>query len=262
VRAEAHLCDWRPLLLVAAASVPLLCGAGTDPVPAGAPRTEFTPPAAGSYPLQHIQRVGEFMLLDERGGSVRLTALLRGRITLLTFFYTHCADPLGCPLAFGLMHGLRERAKVDPRLAGAQFVSISLDPERDTPALLTKYAAEFAGDRGPKWRFLTGRSIAQLRPLLADFGQDVSTETSEDGAHPRLIHHMLKMFLIDERGSVREIYSLAFMQPAVVLEDLRTLAMASAPRASATPLRTRAAVPDRAPLPRAPRDRPRYSGPP
>lgn len=248
--------------MAAAASVPLLCGAGVDPVPAGAPRTEFTPPPAGSYTLQRIQSVGDFALVDERGGVVQLPALLRGRITLLTFFYTNCADPLGCPLAFGLMHGLRERAAADPRLAGAQFISISLDPERDTPALLSQYAAQFAGDHGPAWRFLTGRNLAQLRPLLADFGQDVSTEVSADGARTRLIHHMLKMFLIDGRGSVREIYSLAFMQPAVVLEDLRTLALASLPRTSATPVTRRAAIPGRAPPPRAPRGRPRYSGQP
>lgn len=259
--------------MVAAALLPLPVAAGVDPLPAGAPRTEFTPPAAGSYTLQHIQRVGDFALLDERGRSVRLGALLRDRITLLTFFYTHCADPLGCPLAFGVMHGLRERARADPRLAGVQFVSISLDPERDTPAVLAKYAMEFAGDRGPPWRFLGGRSIAQLQPMLEDFGQDVSIESTGGVAHRRLIHHMLKMFLVDEQGSVREIYSLAFMQPPVVLEDLRTLALASAPAAAApavaapavagaAPVMRRAAAPDRAPLPRAPRDHRRYSGPP
>jgi hypothetical protein len=62
-----------------------------------------------------------------------------------------------------------------------------------------------------------------LLPVLEDFGQDVSVEKAADGSARRTVHHMLKMFLIDQSGMVREIYTLAFLQPTVILNDIQTL---------------------------------------
>jgi protein SCO1/2 len=215
----------RSLLMAAAAVLPLVALASTDPTVSGAPRSDFLPPAPGSYVLQHIQRVGDFPLVDAQGREVRLRSLLHGRITLLTFFYASCADPLGCPFAFALMHGIRERARAEPSLRGVQFASISLDPERDTPQVLAHYAESLATNPGNPWHFLTTHDVAGLLPVTADFGQDVAVAAATPGAPARLVHHMLKMFLIDGSGMVREVYSLAFMQPAVIINDLRTLAM-------------------------------------
>jgi len=51
----------------------------------------------------------------------------------------------------------------------------------------------------------------------------VSVELNRSGRPTRALHHMLKVFLIDGRGKVREIYSLAYLQPQVLLNDMRTL---------------------------------------
>ena len=72
---------------------------------------------------------------------------------------------------------------------------------------------------------MTAHSVPALLPLLADFGQDVSVDTDARGRPTRVLHHMLKMFLIDAGGEVREIYSLSFMQPEVIVNDVRTLLM-------------------------------------
>lgn len=61
-------------------------------------------------------------------------------------------------------------------------------------------------------------TAALLLPVLDDFGQDVSVEVDKSGRAPRAPHHMLQVFLIDQRGSVREICSLAYMQPQVMLK--------------------------------------------
>jgi hypothetical protein len=61
--------------------------------------------------------------------------------------------------------------------------------------------------------------------VLDDFGQDVSVDLDQDGRATRTLHHMLKMFLIDARGEVREIYALAFLQPQVMFNDMKTLAL-------------------------------------
>jgi protein SCO1 len=201
-------------------------GAAVDPGVATAPRMEFVPPPPGTYKLQKIQRVSDAVLLDSSGHPIRLSALTQGKITLLTFFYTYCADPLGCPFAHTTLAELRDRVRADRSLAGrVRFVSVSLDPTHDTPPAIASYGKEFAIDPNFDWRFVTARRVPELLPVLDDFGQDVSVEMDENGRATRTLHHMLKMFLIDARGEVREIYSLAFLQPMVMFNDIKTLAL-------------------------------------
>jgi protein SCO1 len=220
------------VLCVLSLGVAGAAGAAVDPGKATAPRMEFVPPPPGSYKLQKIQRVADAVLLDSAGRSIKLSALTHGKITLLTFFYTYCADPLGCPFAHTTLAQLRDRVSGDRALAGrVRFVSVSLDPTHDTPAAIASYGQEFTSDPKFDWRFLTARRVPELLPVLDDFGQDVSVEMDENGRATRTLHHMLKMFLIDARGEVREIYTLAFLQPQVMFNDIKTLAIeAGVPR--------------------------------
>ena len=213
-------------------TVPLLAGmayvgvAAVDPGKAVAPHMEFVPPPPGSYKLQNIQRVSDAVLLDSTGHTVRLAALTQGKITLLTFFYTYCVDPLGCPFAHTTLANLRDRVRADRALAGrVRFVSVSFDPTHDKPETIASYGREFNIDPQFEWRFLTAGRVAELLPVLDDFGQDVSVDIDESGHATRTLHHMLKMFLIDAHGEVREIYSLAFLQPQVMFNDIKTLAL-------------------------------------
>jgi protein SCO1/2 len=213
----------RVLFLTGIAAV---AGAAVDPGKATAPRMEFVPPPPGSYKLQKIQRVADADLLDTSGHSISLSAVTQRKITLLTFFYTYCADPLGCPFAHTTLAQLRDRVRDDRMLAGrVRFVSVSLDPSHDTPAAIASYGKEFTIDPKFDWRFLTARRVPELLPVLEDFGQAVSVEMDENGHATRTLHHMLKMFLIDAHGDVREIYTLAFLQPQVMFNDIKTLAL-------------------------------------
>jgi protein SCO1 len=215
------------ILGVPAAALP-----GVDPGVAVAPRMEFTPPRPGTYRLQKIQPAADATLLDPSGRMVRLSAETTGKITLLTFFYTYCADPIGCPLAYRTL--LDVRAGVG-RVAGLEqrvrFLSVSLDPTTDTPAAIGNYRDMVSEDSALQWDVLTARSVRDLLPVLEDFGQDVSVEQAADGSARRTVHHMLKMFLIDQTGMVREIYTLAFLQPAVILNDIQTLYLEEKPHA-------------------------------
>lgn len=215
---------WVGALLVAAC-VPG-ARAAVDPGPGAAPRMEFVAPAAGSYVLQHIQSTADALLLDTSGQPTHLARFTHGKVTLLTFFYTYCVDPLGCPFARVTLGELRARIRSEAGLAAkVRFVNVSLDPQHDTPEVIAQYAAELGVDRSLEWRVLTAASMRTLLPLLEDFGQDVSVDTDAQGRPTRALHHMLKVFLIDAQGSVREIYSLAFLQPAVMFNDIRTLAI-------------------------------------
>jgi protein SCO1 len=187
---------------------------------------EFTAPAAGTYVLQHIQPTSDALLLDTAGRLEHLARFTHGKVTLLTFFYTYCADPLGCPFARVTLSELRRRIMAVPGLAArVRFVNVSLDPNGDTSDAIARYASEIGMEPAFEWRVLTAPSLRNLLPLLDDFGQDVGIDMDEHGKPTRALHHMLKVFLIDPEGTVREIYSLAFMQPDVMFNDIRTLTM-------------------------------------
>jgi protein SCO1/2 len=212
---------------------PAVVLAAVDPAPAVAPRLEFTPPRAGSYVLQRIQPIADATLLDASARPTRLSTATTGKITLLTFFYTYCADPLGCPFALNTLMQVRSGLLADSRLAPrVRFLSVSLDPTTDTPEAIGRYKAMVMRDSRLEWNTLTARSVRELLPVLDDFGQDVSIEQAPDGAPRRTLHHMLKMFLIDRAGIVREIYTLAFLQPEVILNDILTLYLEERPGVS------------------------------
>jgi cytochrome oxidase Cu insertion factor (SCO1/SenC/PrrC family) len=142
-----------------------------DPGKAAAPRMEFMPPPPGSYKLQNIQPVSDAVLLDSTGLTVRLSELTQRKVTLLTFFYTYCVDPLGCPFAHTTLANLRDRVTGDRALAGrVRFVSVSLDPTHDTPAAIASFGQELTADPKFEWRFVTARRVAELLRVLDDFG--------------------------------------------------------------------------------------------
>jgi protein SCO1 len=195
-----------------------------DPAAPIAPRMEFTPPRPGTYTLQRIQPIVDATLLEPSGRPIRLSAVTKGKITLLTFFYTYCADPLGCPFAYRTLTDVRNWVLQDAGLAQrVRFLSVSLDPTTDTPEAIGRYHEMVSRESAMEWDVLTARSVRDLLPVLDDFGQDVSVEQASDGTPRRTVHHMLKMFLIDRTGVVREIYTLAFLQPEVIRNDIQTL---------------------------------------
>ena len=216
------------VLLAAISLFPGSVWPAADPGPALAPRLGFVPTPAGTYQLPRIQQCPDALLLNASAAVRRLSAYTRGKVTLLTFFYTYCTDPWGCPFAYQTMRGLRDRIATDAWLRSrVRFVSISFDPTHDTPDALRGYAQGLAETPAFEWQFFTARSMAVLTPLLDSFGQDVRIETDTAGRSTRAINHMLKLFLIDSKGVVREIYSLAFVHPEVMLKDIQTLLMES-----------------------------------
>jgi cytochrome oxidase Cu insertion factor (SCO1/SenC/PrrC family) len=213
-------------------SIGMAAGAAVDPGAAAIPRLEYEPLAPGSYELQRIQPTPDARLLDAQGRAVRLQSYTRGKITLLTFFYTYCVDPLGCPYSRETLQQVREGVLKDARLAAAtRFVSVSFDPGNDTPEALARYAVSVGAGGAVagrmEWQFLTARSVPDLLPLLQELGQDVSVQNDAQGKPTRTLHHMLKLFLIDAQGFVREIYTLAYLQPLVILNDIKTLRIES-----------------------------------
>jgi protein SCO1 len=197
-------------------------------VATAAPVMDFVPPAPGSYALQRIMPAPDGPVLDVQGKARNLSSFTRGHITLLGFIYTTCTDPTGCPLAYEVFNSLKTKILASPTMAGrVQLVSLSFDPLRDTPDVMKHYGGSHVKNRdGLSWYFLTTRSPRELLPLVEGFGQDVRVSMSKkDGRVVRELSHVLKVFLIDKTGSVREIYSSSYLMPEMVMNDIQTLMM-------------------------------------
>ena len=153
--------------------------------------------------LEVFGRVPNFSLV-ERSGRPFSQAELDGKVWLAAFIFTYCAGP--CPLISTQMSALQEPllnlSETDIRL-----VSFSVDPERDTPAVLADYARRYQAD-GDRWVFLTGEKKAMYRLIREGFRMVV-----EDGADVEAVEeyaqilHSLRVALVDRKGQVRAYYN-------------------------------------------------------
>jgi protein SCO1/2 len=147
-------------------------------------RTQPTSPAYG--------RVNDFTLTEASGKPVSL-ADLNGKVWIASFIFTRCAG--SCPVM--THHLARMQAELSVR-DDLKLVSVSVDPVRDTPAVLAKYAAEYGADRS-RWWFLTGEkaTIRRLSQETFKLALDDSTDT---------ILHSTKLVLVDRNAAIRGYY--------------------------------------------------------
>lgn len=183
---------------------------------------EFTPPAPGTYDLPVIRRVSTFTLLDSAGRRVSTRAMMHRKVVVVSFIYTACSDRLGCPLASVALRELQAKLLEEGLQERAVLLSISLDPERDTPTRLARYAQLQNADPS-LWHFLTAPSERTIRPVLESYGQDRTRVYDAHGRFTGRYRHVLKVFLVDGQGDVRNIYSTGFLVPQVVVNDIKTL---------------------------------------
>lgn len=201
---------------------------GADSQNVSAENDNYVAPTPGTYTLPRLMKVGEGRVLDMDGRPRLLSEFTGGKITLLSFIYTSCADPGGCPFAYMVFHEIKARLQAEPRFRGrVRLVSLSFDPKRDTPEVLRLYAGDHANSDDPvEWVFLTTAKLADLLPILDDFGQDVFLEIDpRTKAHLGTYSHVLKLFLIDRGHMVREVYTTTYLRPDVVYNDIVTLIM-------------------------------------
>jgi protein SCO1 len=202
--------------------------AGAPPRGGEPPRMDFVLPRPGTYELQRIMRAPEGTVLTVEGRPDKLSRYTRGRITLLGFIYTSCTDPQGCPMAYRVFDTLKDEIRATPALQDkVQLVTLSFDPARDSPKVMKRYAgSQVEEEGGLRWYFLTTPSVQELMPLVEGFGQDVQYAVDTSTGRPiRQLSHVLKVFLIDRAGDVREIYTSTFLHPEAIIGDIQTLLM-------------------------------------
>lgn len=209
----------------AIAAVLALCAGTAFAHEIATPKADFVAPAPGSYRLEKIMAAPDGVVLNTDAKPRRLSGYTRGKVTVLSLMYTHCSDEKGCPMAFYALQMIqRDLEKERSARDRVRLVSLSFDPKHDTPEAMRAYGGELVGAKSAvPWHFLTTTGGQALRPILSGFGQDVSrpAKAAEDDTGD--MSHVLKVFLIDRAGFVREIYSASFLMPQVVMNDIKTL---------------------------------------
>jgi protein SCO1/2 len=163
--------------------------------------------------LPLIKPAPDFTLLDTSGRPTQLSEL-RGHVVLISFIYTACSS--ACPLLTQRMALLQARlARSGLRERQAHFLSITVDPDRDSAEVLGRYAAGF-GAASDGWRFLREEPERLQRVLTA---YDEWTRPQPNGE----IDHPARLYLVDRKGNIREIYSLSFFDEHQAFRDIQAL---------------------------------------
>lgn len=186
-------------------------------------KPEFKPPAVGSYRLPPLGAARDGAVIDSYGKARRLHELMGDdKVVLLSFIYSTCSDVNGCPLATAVMYSVQQKLIDDPVLRDRfRMLSLSFDPSYDTPEVMSLYGAGFT-DRGD-WRFLTTSDWSDLSPILDAYGQSVIRDVDENGQPLPSFSHILRVFLIDPQKRIRNIYSVSFLNPDVIINDAKTI---------------------------------------
>jgi cytochrome oxidase Cu insertion factor (SCO1/SenC/PrrC family) len=196
------------------------------------PTFDYEPPAPGTYALANIATSPSGQVLDSDGRQHPLARYATGRIVLLSLIYTRCSDRLGCPLASAVLGEVAEALRRDARLAAhvaphVRLVTMSFDPAHDSPAVMAAFRGRdaVASETGAavEWAFLTTASAAALRPILEGYDQHLELEFNPAGASTGGYTHLLKVFLLDRQGQVRNVYGVAYLDPRLLLADIETL---------------------------------------
>jgi len=147
-------------------------------------------------PLLIIGKVPSFSLVSANGKTVS-SENLKGNIWIADFIFTRCAGI--CPVMMGQMHQLQS----DFTARDLRFVSITVDPEHDTPTVLGQYGEQHGVDTN-RWIFLTGDKDTVF--TVAKDGFRLATKEAKSGEDEPILHSP-HFVLVDRKGQIRGYYN-------------------------------------------------------
>jgi protein SCO1 len=149
-------------------------------------------------PLPIFGQVPAFQLVDERGAAFTSGSLL-GHTTVVDFIFTRC--PSSCPRLTARMGEIQ--ARLAKNGSGVHLASFSVDPENDTPAVLSQYAAKAGADLD-RWSFVTGPVDDVIKVVVQGFKVSAAKVASDAGDYD--VTHGDWLVLVDRAGQIRGYY--------------------------------------------------------
>jgi protein SCO1 len=186
-----------------------LARTGAAPLPPDMPATPL------AMTIERGADVPDAEFIDQDGRPRRL-ADWRGKTIAVTFVYTRCPLPDFCPRMDRHFAAVQRALAAETHLAGrVQLLSVSFDPDFDTPAVLKQHAQR-AGANPDMWSFLTGRRDA-IDKFAAAFGITIIRE----GSRLDEIVHNLRTAIIDRNGKLLNVLNGNDWQPEQLLSEIR-----------------------------------------
>jgi cytochrome c peroxidase len=209
--------------------------AADSPLALGYGKLPYEAPPPGSYQLPVLGVAADGAILDSDGNATRLHELMGDKVVLLSFIYSTCDDVNGCPLASSVLHRIKTRLQKQPELAAQlRLLTLSFNPAHDTPAVMKQFGQGFQ-EPGVDWRFLTAASEAALQPIMENYRQSIQKQRDAAGKFTGTFAHVLRVFLIDRDKQIRNIYSVSFLHPDLLINDVKTLLQPQAATSAAPP---------------------------
>ena len=154
----------------------------------------------------------EFVLPSSQGADFKLSST-RGKVVVLEFGYTNCADV--CPVSLASL--AQARKAMGAAAKDVQVLFVTVDPARDTPALLKAYLSNF----DPTFIGISG-SEAQIAALLKSYGISATKKMVEGSKSAYTMHHSSYLYFIDRKGMQRALMPFG-RPPADMVHDLNLL---------------------------------------
>jgi protein SCO1 len=174
--------------------------------------------AARAAKLPVLATLPDFSLTERSGRTVTRADLL-GKVSVVDFIFTSCSAQ--CPQVTAQM--VKMQAFAIPRWKNVQLLSLTVDPERDTPEVLSEYAKGFSAD-SRRWLFLTG-GRERLDDLTRNGFKVASASPVPVDTSPDAVLHSVSLVLVDARGRIRGYYQSTDMEEMKKLRgDLAALA--------------------------------------
>ena len=184
-------------------------------------------PIVGSYELFKIRKSGDGEVIKQNGDPDNLHSIMKNKVTLLSFIYSNCTDTNGCPLATSVFYKIQEKLKNNKNLLKKiKMISLSFDPIFDTPEIMSLYGKDLSYIDAD-WDFLTTDSYEKLIPILDNYDQPVIRKYKDDGSYDGVESHLLRVYLIDEKKFIRNVYNVDFLHPDLLINDIKTLLLSN-----------------------------------
>jgi protein SCO1/2 len=167
---------------------------------------------AGGPALPVVENAPAFALIDQ-DEKPRALADYKGKVVLVSFIFTTCSGT--CPATTHRLARVHHEIEKKTWKDRVEFVSITLDPERDRPETLRGYRRLY-DITSPRWMFLTGK-VDEVKKALGAWGMWAKPAANGQLDHPS------RVYLVDPRGRIREIYNLDFLRLPWVIEDIEGL---------------------------------------
>lgn len=168
--------------------------------------------------------VPDYRLVNQDGKAIRIRDY-RGKALVLTFIYTRCPDPDQCTLMSNNFAAIDQELQKQPELyAKTHLLSISFDPEYDTPKVLRSYGAAFTGRYSDEtfahWEFASG-SADEVKGIAQYFGMRYYLDTETGNQQ---VIHSLRTAVIGPDSKIVKVYRGNDWKPDEIMGDLRSVA--------------------------------------